>query len=88
VDTDAARQTRLKERTHASRLGSVREDAAAGPEVVQDYLSRYTHRAAVSNERIDGIDAKGVRLRVRADHGGKRTTMIDAEAFIARFLHL
>jgi len=59
----------------------------AGPEVVLDYLSRYTHRVAVSNERIVGIDAKGVRLRVRADeHGGKRTTVIDGETFIARFL--
>ena len=55
--------------------------------MVLDYLSRYTHRVAVSNERIVGIDAKGVRLRVRADaHGGKRTTVIDGETFIARFL--
>ena len=59
----------------------------AGPEVVLDYLSRYTHRVAVSNERIVGIDAKGVRLRVRADdHGGKRTSLIDGQTFIARFL--
>ena len=42
---------------------------------------------AVSNERIVGIDAKGVRLRVRADdHGGKRTVLIDGQDFIARFL--
>ena len=59
----------------------------AGPEVVLDYLSRYTHRVAISNERIVGIDAKGVRLRVRADeHGGKRTVFIDGQVFIARFL--
>ena len=59
----------------------------AGPEVVLDYLSRYTHRVAVSNERIVGIDAKGVRLRVRADdQGGKRTVLIDGPTFIARFL--
>ena len=50
----------------------------AGPEMVLDYLSRYTHRVAVSNERIVGIDAQGVRLRVRADdQGGKRTVHID-----------
>jgi len=55
--------------------------------VVLDYLSRYTHRVAVSNERILGIDAKGVRLRVRADdHGGKRTVVIDGPSFIGRFL--
>jgi hypothetical protein len=58
----------------------------AGPEVVLDYLSRYTHRVAVSNERIVGIEAKGVRLRARADaHGGKRTVVIDGQTFIARF---
>ena len=59
----------------------------AGPETVLDYLSRYTHRVAVSNERIVGIDANRVRLRVRADdRGGKRTVLIDGPTFIARFL--
>ena len=59
----------------------------AGPEVVLDYLSRYTHRVAVSNERIVGIDARGVRLRVRADdQGGKRAVFIDGPTFIERFL--
>jgi hypothetical protein len=59
----------------------------AGPEVVLDYLSRYTHRVAISNERIVGIDDQLVRLRVRADnHGGKRTVSIDGQDFIARFL--
>jgi Putative transposase/Transposase zinc-binding domain len=59
----------------------------AGPETVLDYLSRYTHRVAVSNERIVGIDATNVRLRVRADdHGGKRYVLIDGATFIARFM--
>ena len=59
----------------------------AGPEVVPDCLSRYTHRVAVSNERIVGIDANGMRLRVRADNdGGKRTIFIDGQDFIAGFL--
>jgi hypothetical protein len=55
--------------------------------MVLDYLSRYTHRVAISNERIVGIDGQLVRLRVRADnHGGKRTVLIDGQDFIARFL--
>ena len=37
----------------------------SGPEAVLDYLSRTTHRVAVSNERILSMDAAGVRLRVR-----------------------
>jgi hypothetical protein len=86
ADTDAARQARLKELTRHDWVVYAKTPLA-GPEVVLDYLSRYTHRVAVSNERIVGIDAKGVRLRVRADaHGGKRTTVIDGETFIARFL--
>ena len=61
--------------------------ALAGPELVLDYLSRYTHRVAVSNERIAGITGGAVRLRVRADdHGGKRSVFIDGAQFIGRFL--
>ena len=58
-----------------------------GPELVLDYLSRYTHRVAVSNERIVGMDEAGVRLKVRADDkGGKRVITIDGPDFIGRFL--
>lgn len=86
ADTDPLRQARLKELTQHDWVVYAKTPLA-GPEVVLDYLSRYTHRVAVSNERIVGIDAKGVRLRVRADdHGGKRTTLIDGQIFIARFL--
>ncbi len=86
ADTEVARQTRLKELTRHDWVVYAKTPLA-GPEVVLDYLSRYTHRVAVSNERIVGIDDKAVRLRVRADaHGGKRTTVIDGQAFIARFL--
>jgi hypothetical protein len=84
--TEAARRQRLKQ---LLRHGWVvyAKTPLAGPEVVLDYLSRYTHRVAVSNERIVGIDAQGVRLRVRADdQGGKRTVVIDGPTFIERFL--
>ena len=78
ANTDAAQPARL--------LGFKRHDwvvvaktPLAGLEVVLDHLSRYTQRVAVSNERIVGIDAKGVRLRVRADdQGGKRSIVIDS----------
>ena len=86
ADTDPLRQARLRELTRNDWVVYAKTPLA-GPEVVLDYLSRYTHRVAVSNERIVGIDAKSVRLRVRADdHGGKRTTLIDGQTFIARFL--
>ncbi len=86
ADTHAARQTRLRELTRHDWVVYAKTPLA-GPEVVLDYLSRYTHRVAVSNERIVGIDTTGVLLRVRTDaHGGKRTTVIDGQTFIARFL--
>ena len=86
ASTEVARRQRLKQ---LLRHGWVvyAKTPLAGPEMVLDYLSRYTHRVAVSNERIVGIDAQGVRLRVRADdHGGKRTILIDGQTFVARFL--
>ncbi len=32
----------------------------AGPQAVLAYLSRYTHRVAISNGRLIGLDDKGV----------------------------
>jgi hypothetical protein len=59
----------------------------AGPAAVLDYLARYTHRTAIGNERLAGIDNDQVRLRVRADdHGGKRTIAIPGTEFVARFM--
>ena len=86
ANTDAARQARLRDLKRHDWVVYAKTPLA-GPEVVLDYLSRYTHRVAISNERILGIDARGVRLRVRADnHGGKRTVVIDGATFIGRFL--
>ena len=59
----------------------------AGPAAVLDYLSRYTHRTAIGNERLVGIEGGAVRLRVRADdHGGKRTISMPGEQFVSRLL--
>ncbi|MDD2806841.1 MAG: IS91 family transposase [Elusimicrobiales bacterium] len=58
-----------------------------GPAEVLGYLSRYTHRTAVSNERILAIREGQVLLRVRADgKGGKKVVRIDGPDFIGRFL--
>ena len=37
----------------------------AGPEQVLQYLGRYTHRVAISNERLIASDAQSVRFRDR-----------------------
>jgi Putative transposase len=59
-----------------------------GPEQVLAYLGRYTHRIAISNERLlDGENGE-VRFRYRDyAHGNKVKVMrLPAEEFIRRFL--
>ena len=64
------------------------KQSLGGPEQVLDYLGRYTHRVAISNERILGMDADKVRVRVRDwAHGNRRRTIgVPAQTFIERFL--
>ncbi len=59
-----------------------------GPAQVLEYLGRYTHRVAISNERILGIDdgAVAFRVRVNAEGGKKRTLRLPGTEFIDRFL--
>lgn len=67
------------------------KQSLGGPAQVLDYLGRYTHRVAIANERILGMDADTVRLRVRDSANGnkKRTLRVPAQTFIERFfLHV
>jgi hypothetical protein len=58
-----------------------------GPAQVLDYLSRYTHRTAIGNERIKATTAEEVVFTVRADDkGGKRRVRLPGAEFIGRFL--
>jgi hypothetical protein len=62
----------------------------AGPKAVLAYLSRYTHRIAISNRRLIRADAGGVTFTVknyRVEGLGRYTTMTLApHEFIRRFL--
>ena len=52
-----------------------------------EYLSRYTHRTAIGNERIRSISDSEVALNVRADDKGcKRLVRLDGVEFVHRFL--
>ena len=64
------------------------KEPLGGPAQVLDYLGRYTHRVAISNERILDIGADSVSVRVRdSAHGNrKRTLSVPAQTFIERFL--
>ncbi len=62
----------------------------AGPQQVLDYVGRYTHRVAISNQRVVEIDDGHVRFRYkdyRADRAETHKTMtLPATEFIRRFL--
>ena len=81
----------LRTRLYAHDWVVYAKQSLGGPEQVLEYLGRYTHRVAVSNERILGIDRDTVRLRVRDSANGnrKRTLHVPAHSFIERFfLHV
>ncbi len=62
----------------------------AGPEAVLAYLSRYTHRVAISNRRLISFDEAGVTLRFkdyRRDGAERQQVMtLATDEFIRRFL--
>ncbi len=79
--------------------GLLREDARkkwvvyskrpfAGPEQVLSYLGRYTHRIAISNERIVAMDGDDVTFsyKDRADGDKRKLMTLSAETFLRRFL--
>jgi hypothetical protein len=62
----------------------------AGPEAVLAYLSRYTHRVAISNRRLLALDERGVTFRTKdyRREGAERYQVMTlaADEFIRRFL--
>jgi hypothetical protein len=58
----------------------------AGPAAVLDYLSRYTHRTAVGNERLVAIEGSQLQLRVRKGADKRRCISIDGAEFVGRLL--
>ena len=62
----------------------------AGPEAVLAYLSRYTHRVAISNHRLIGFDENGVTFRYkdyrRSGDERQQIMTLATDEFIRRFL--
>lgn len=62
----------------------------AGPKAVLAYLSRYTHRVAISNRRLIAADDNGVTFKVKdyriEGPGRYKTTTLGTAEFIRRFL--
>jgi hypothetical protein len=59
-----------------------------GPAQILDYLGRYTHRVAISNNRLVSLQDGKVAFnwKDRRKHDRIRTMTIDADEFIRRFL--
>ena len=62
----------------------------AGPKAVLEYLSRYTHRVAISNHRLLAFDERGVTFKWK-DYREKgrtryKTMTLEASEFMRRFL--
>ena len=59
-----------------------------GPKQVLEYLGRYTHRVAISNNRILGMENNTVTFsyKDRKNNDTKKTMALDANEFIRRFL--
>jgi len=60
----------------------------AGPQQVLDYVGRYTHRVAISNNRIVDIEGGQVHFQWKdyRDNGQVKTMSVSADEFIRRFL--
>lgn len=60
----------------------------AGPAQVLDYVGRYTHRVAISNNRLASLDGGEVRFRWKDYRDGNRqkTMTLEGGEFIRRFL--
>jgi hypothetical protein len=59
-----------------------------GPENVLGYLGRYTHRIAITNHRVIGMEDGKVSFLWKdyADHNKQKVMTVDASEFIRRFL--
>ena len=62
----------------------------AGPQAVLAYLSRYTHRLAISNGRLVSMDEQGVTFRCKdyraKGHTRYKTMTLAPEEVLRRFL--
>ena len=91
-DLESLRQAtnfaRLVARLKASEWVVYAKRPFAGPQQVLDYVGRYTHRVAISNNRLLDMENGQVRFRWKdyRDGGQSKTMTLSADEFIRRFL--
>ena len=82
---------RLLRRLHRQDWVVYAKPAFGGPMQVHHYLSRYTHRIAISNHRLLAFDGERVTFRWKDyAHGGKqrKMTLLGTEFLRRFFLHV
>jgi hypothetical protein len=74
-------------------MGGLCQAPFAGPQAVLAYLSRYTHRVAISNSRLVALDELGVTFRWKdyrdksnPDRPRHKTMTLSPDEFMRRFL--
>lgn len=79
---------RLKSALHAHEWVVYAKSPLGGPTAVLEYLGRYTHRVAISSERIMAIEVGDVlfRMRPHPESGKRRLCRLPGATFIERFL--
>ncbi len=87
---DPARFAHFLKRARKSEWVVYAREPFGGPQAVLNYLSRYTHRVAISNRRLVRADQHEVAFRYkdyRADHAARWNTIrLTPHEFIRRFL--
>jgi hypothetical protein len=81
-DPDPAAFARLVDELYRQSWVVYAKRPFGGPKHVYQYLGRYTHRIAISNQRLLAFDDGGVRFHTR----GNQTLTLAPEEFIRRFL--
>jgi hypothetical protein len=86
----------LSDRRAFAKLACTRQDEwvvyakqpFGGPKQVLEYLGRYTHRVAISNNRLLDIEDGKIRFRWKdyRKNSAKSVMTLDADEFIRRFL--
>jgi len=78
----------LKRRLYEKNWNVYSKKSMAGPQSVVQYLGKYTHRVAISNNRLVALDEGKVTFRWKDYRKGieNRLLTLDAQEFIGRFL--
>jgi hypothetical protein len=78
----------FKRRLHDSEWVVYTKKPFAGPEQVFEYVSRYTHRVAITNHRITAVSESNVSFKYKdyKDDGKIKIKKLTAVKFIERFL--